>query len=57
MRTARRQQRKKEIALTTDRKARPPDGFLHLPAQLAPERAQAFHFFLRERFHRSVTVD
>jgi hypothetical protein len=24
---------------------------------VAPERVQAFHFFLRERFHRSVTVD
>src|SRR5215813_7631623 len=24
---------------------------------VAPESAQAFHFFLKERFHRSVTVD
>ena len=109
MRTAQHQQCEKEIALSTDRKARPADCFLHLAVQqrqnicsrrlshhsavaerstelvtdfdlttdeniqealslcrdpsanaedlVAPERAQAVHFFLRESSHRSVIVD
>jgi hypothetical protein len=50
-RTARHQQCKKEIALSTDRKARPPDCFLHLAAQ------QRQNTCGRRLFHQSAVAE
>ena len=51
MRTARHQQCKEEIALSTDRKTRPPDCFLHLAAQ------QRQNICSRRLFHQSAVAE
>ena len=51
MRTTRHQQFKKEIALSTDRKAGPPDCFLHLAAQ------QRQNICGRRLFHQSAVAE
>ena len=52
-----------DVAFTTDESiqglsvCRDPRANAGAEDLIAPERTQAFHFFLRARFHRSVTVD